>query len=240
MPLSVPTPDETTNRLLALGQGLRRPREPLLWMQRDVLELWRCCLSYGIDVSSADTIVLLSRSQGWWPGLEARPDACDAVSTGHSNGNASRLGNPAKKGTIADVNGGEDGELAISPKLGFLRAMHQLACVCVLPPKQKEGLDMASDVPAVSERGTQRPAVRDCQEEAKGKYRAPLFQGGVSVSLDTWADVGDTVDAAVEACVRHLLSGLRSSSSQEETAEIAMQVASALYVCVFVLQCFWC
>lgn len=209
-------------------------------MQREVLELWRCFLSYGIDVSSADTIVLLSRSQRWWPGLEAHPDAStslssgafDAVSTGHSNDNASCLGNPAKKGTLVDVNGGGDGELAIPPKLGFLRAMHQLACVCVLPLKEKEGLDMAGDE-AVSEGDTQRPAVRDSQEEAKGEDRAPLLLGGVSVSLETWAHVGDTVDAAVEACVRRLLSGLGSSSGQEGTAEIAMQVASALLWGVF-------
>lgn len=202
-------------------------------MQREVLELWRCCLSYGIDVSSADTVVLLSRSQGWWPGLEAHPDVSSlssgAVSTGHSNSNASCLGNPAKKGTMVDVNGGREGELVIPPKLGFLRAMHQLACVCVLPLKQKEGLEIDGDVPTVSERDSQRPAVRDSQREAKEKDRAPLLLGDVSVSLDTWADVGDTVDAAVEACVRRLLSDFGSGSGQEGTVEIAMQVPSALF-----------
>ncbi|CAN0507709.1 unnamed protein product, partial [Ectocarpus sp. 12 AP-2014] len=59
----------STKGWLALGQGSRRPLPALEAVQREVLELWRCCLSYGIDVAAADTVVLVARGQGWWPGL---------------------------------------------------------------------------------------------------------------------------------------------------------------------------
>lgn len=72
------------SRLLALGRGLHRPHPALQSAQREVLEVWRCCLSYGIDVASTDIVMLAASEQDWWPGVSspAAPSSPPLVAAG--------------------------------------------------------------------------------------------------------------------------------------------------------------
>lgn len=80
---------------------MRSHRSPLLQAtQCEVLELWRACLSYGIDVNSADTVALISRGQGWWPGATIPVPPSTSASLGGRN--------PAESGTGAATRGGKD------------------------------------------------------------------------------------------------------------------------------------
>lgn len=277
------------NRLLMLGQRLCRPPPALVAAQREVLELWRCCLSYGIDVAVADTVVLVARAQGWWPGLAARPPPplpplpSSALSGAHS-GAASSAVEPAEfaaaaaaaaESTFADdvddaLHGGEhteggrmrrrggsggdvDGAAAdrspfsgtsgveeqdptglasteaaaaaavpvsapIPPVLAFYRSLHQLACVCVPPPgRSGNPVDGNSKGgggggPSCADAGATENAA-DAGRGGNGRDNRTDFAaescsaGGVAVDPKMWADIGDTVDAAVEASVRWLSTG---------------------------------
>lgn len=226
-------------------------------MQRETLELWRCCLSYGIDVAAADTVVLVARGQGWWPGLSITPPVAAAASAGAgaiagavdvrvggggssaggagvvTGGDGSGLPGISEDGSAgagaagaaksAPADGGSDvGGVSLPPRLTFYRALHQLACACVLPPG-------GSNSGSVGKRDEQISRVEGGRAE---KAAEVLSLGGVAVVPESWADVGDTVDAAVEAAILWLLSGgggsgaAKGGARTERTADRAVEVCS--------------
>ena len=222
------------DRWLALGQGLRRPLPALEAVQREALELWRCFLSYGVDVAAADTVVLVARGQGWLPGLGVAPPAIGGAGAGAGAGvNAGGVGGGGS------VVGGVGGRLP--PRLAFYRALHQLACACVLPPGgkntgRKKGADTDIDIDAGGGGGGGKADGRDSggAGEKPAGAAAVLSLGGVEVVPESWADVGDTVDAAVEAAILWL-SGERGGGAgtdgAAETAARALQVRGRRKAC---------
>ncbi|CAN0134606.1 unnamed protein product [Ectocarpus sp. 4 AP-2014] len=275
----------STKGWLALGQGSRRPLPALDAVQREVLELWRCCLSYGIDVAAADTVVLVARGQGWWPGLSgggggggaaplvadnvtsergdgggvggggvggsvgedptaAAPAAAESVSAGRGvgigvgggggGGGVAQSSSGVAQSTSGGAGGGSHGGNFLSPRLAFYRALHQLACACVLPPggnaagrNKNDGAETGSGDGKAGV-GAAGAGVR---KEAEG-----FSVGGVMVAPESWADVGDTVDAAVEAVLLWLLSGVRGGGGAGGggTAETAQQAAAVHLVACWV------
>lgn len=242
-------------------------------MQREVLELWRCCLSYGVDVAAADTVVLVARGHGWWPGLSgggggggaaplvadavtvergdggggvgggvggsvggsvgedptaAAPVAAESVSAGSGVGvgvGGAQSSSGVAQSTSGGAGGGSRGGDSLPPRLAFYRALHQLACTCVLPPggnaagrNKNDGAETAGGDGKAGV-GAAGAGVR---KEAEG-----FSVGGVVVVPESWADVGDTVDAAVEAVLLWLLSGVRGGGGVGGggTAEMAQQVS---------------
>ena len=210
----------------------------------------------------------MARGQGWWPGLDVRPNGDSLGSGAHSaaatpvnvsggNYTVEGRGGGGKGGNTSDQDASDVSLLddaafgldvgvaaaVMTPRLAFLRAMHQLACVCVLPPRQKSA--KGDGGAAVGRSDSRRPAaVRDDDGEAKKKDPVSYVLGGVSVATETWTDVGDTVDAAVESSLRRLLSDDRvrgtdgrveaadRSGKREGTLEMPLQVPFALvYVC---------
>ncbi|CAN0031660.1 unnamed protein product, partial [Ectocarpus fasciculatus] len=221
----------STKGWLALGQGSRRTLPALEAVQREVLELWRCCLSYGIDVAAADTVVLVARGQGWWPGLSggvgdgaaAAPPVADAVIVERGGGGGGGGGS-----------GGSGGD-SLPPRLAFYRALHQLACACVLPPGgDAAGRNENNDAETTGGGGGKAgvgAAGAGAREETES-----FSVGGVAVVPESWADVGDTVDAAVEAALLWLLSGARGGGGGVGggTPETAQQAAAVHLVACWV------
>ncbi|CAM9227647.1 unnamed protein product, partial [Ectocarpus sp. 13 AM-2016] len=253
-------------------------------VQREVLELWRCCLSYGIDVAAADTVVLAARGQGWWPGLSvdggggggaplvanavtvergdgggggsgggvggsvdedptaAAPVAAESVSAGSGvvvgggvggSGAQSSCGVAQSKSGGAGGGGSRGGD-SLPPRLAFYRALHQLACACVLPSGgNAAGRNKNDDAETAGGDGKAGvgAAGAGVRKEAEG-----FSVGGVVVVPESWADVGDTVDAAVEAVLLWLLSGVRGGGGVGGggTAETAQQAAAVHLVACWV------
>ncbi|CAM9864397.1 unnamed protein product [Scytosiphon promiscuus] len=229
---------ESARGFLALGQGSNQPLPMLEAVQREVLELWRCCLSYGIDVAAADTVVLVARGQGWWPGLDSVVARPVLVADGESAVAAAAV-EPAP-GDVGVSVGGRDGSL--SPKLAFVRALHQLACACVLPPSRSSGGSAGS---IAGSDGT-KPAEGRSDRARGGPGKGPpaaaattLSLGGLAVVPESTADMGDTVDAAVEATLSWLLSAGRSGGGEGGagtggTAERSQQAAAIHLVACWV------
>lgn len=192
-PPRLPLTIHTNSRFLALGRGSRHRIPALEAVQREALELWRCCLSYGIDVAASDTVVLVGRGQGWLPGLGAAPPAgagAAAADVGGGGGGGGEGGSDG--GGRGDGNDGGVGSTSPPPRLAFYRALHQLACACVVPPGGNP--DRANGAAKGAAAGD-------------GPETAARSLGGVAVVPESWADVGDTVDAAVEAAILWLSSG---------------------------------
>lgn len=206
------------------------------------------CLSYGVDVTSTDTVVLVSREQGWWPSAsrisrdaalsfipEASLDHEPLTGSGSSEGTGSgggkgSAGGKSPAGGTSSGGCGENGVVgsrgastreAIRLEVSFYRALHQLLCACVLPTsipdgegvvRSKDGVDRSAD-PGIS-------------------------IAGVKVLPDTWAAVGDTVDAAVEATVGWLLEryrprdGRRGNCIREASSDRAVEVRDCPLVLV--------
>ncbi|CBN79269.1 Protein of unknown function [Ectocarpus siliculosus] len=274
----------STKGWLALGQGSRRPLPALEAVQREVLELWRCCLSYGVDVAAADTVVLVARGQGWWPGLSggvgaaaaaaaaAAPLVADSVTVERGGGGGGGSGggvgeeptaaapvgaesvsadsgvgvgdgvggvgaqssSGVAQSTSGGAGGGSRGGDSLPPRLAFYRALHQLACACVLPPgvsaagrNKNDGAETAGG-DGKAGAGAAGTGVR---KEAEG-----FSVGGVAVVPESWADVGDTVDAAVEGALLWLLSGVRGGGrvGGGGAAETAQQAAAVHLVACWV------
>ncbi|CAB1100251.1 unnamed protein product [Ectocarpus sp. CCAP 1310/34] len=255
----------STKGWLALGQGSRRPLPALEAVQREVLELWRCCLSYGIDVAAADTVVLVARGQGWWPGLSVggvgggvggggggAPLVADTVTVERGDGGGGSgggvggsvgedptaatpvaakslpvgVGVGGARSTSGGASGGSRGGDSVPPRLAFYRALHQLACACVLPPggnaagrNKNDGAETAGG----DGKAGVGAAGAGLRKEAEG-----FSVGGVVVVPESWADVGDTVDAAVEAVLLWLLRSVRGGGGVDGggTAETAQQAAA--------------
>lgn len=168
---------------------MRRPLPALEAVQREALELWRCCLSYGVDVAAADTVVLVARGQGWLPGLGVAPPAIAGAGAGAGV-------------SAADAGGSGGVGERLPPRLALYRALHQLACACILPPGGKNtGRQDGADIDAGGTGGKADGRDSGGAAEKPAAAAAVLSLGGVAVVPESWADVGDTVDAAVEAAI---------------------------------------
>lgn len=115
----------------------------------------------------------------------------------------------------------------------FYRALHQLACACVLPPGGKSNCRSIADVAVCGEVDEQNSRAGGGRA---GKAAEGLSFGGVAVVPESWADVGDTVDAAAEAAILWILSGgggvgggaATGGARTEGTADRALQVRSCV------------
>ena len=213
-------------------------------------------------------------NHGWWPGVNAPvPPArsssgggvgvgggggVDAGSddSGVSSGGGAPVSAPAAAVTVAITTAAAApaaaalaGTESIPQRLALYRALHQLACACVLPPGTKAvntsgGGDRTTDTAGAKEGESKGGAGGKKNKNVGGDNDAAVSVGGVAVFPTAWAEVGDTVDAAVEATVLWLLGGGNACAAERgggrtsqgaiwegATAERALEVGR-VYMCV--------